>query len=375
LPFDFPNTPSNGQQIAGPNGGIYQWSASRGLWTIVAGSALGNASANNVGRNYVHNARFDVAQRGGGPYTQAIGYNYTLIDRWRTSGANDSFSFTQTQLSNANRAQIGDERAQSCLWNVFTGSAAAGSWHSIQHPIEWLWTLAGKTVTLSFWAQADRSLKLGVNLYLNPGSGGSPSAPGWAQPTGAVFNLTTAWQRFVYTFNVPSMAGVTRGTNGDDSTVIVFTYSCDPGFNIAAQLGNPGVQTGAVGLYGVQLEQGTTASPLDPISYADDFRHCLRFYQRNGTLYGLVTNASMIAVNWTPLVQMRAMPSVNMLTSTPYAETPPWTTAATGSGSAVNTGHATAGFGFDMQITGFSGLTPGGVAMLRYNQLEFVAEI
>ena len=75
--------------------------------------------------------------------------------------------------------------------------------------------LAGKTVTLSFWAKADANKNLSINSYQYLGSGGS----GYQLNTIQKFALTTSWQRFTKTFTCASVSGKTIGSSSFTSIV------------------------------------------------------------------------------------------------------------------------------------------------------------
>jgi hypothetical protein len=237
-------------------------------------------SANNIGRNLVHNPYFNVAQRGAGPWTAAG--NYTA-DRWQLSLSTDAASITIGSMTDTMRAQIGDEAALFYLQNVFTGNAAAGAFTRVNQNIENVARLSGKTLVLSFYAVAGAAgVKLGANAYQYFGSGGSPSTGGWALATGQQVTLATTWTRYTVTIPMPSMAGKTLGTNNDHSSQLYIYFSSGATNNAVG--GNIGVQSGTVQLWGVQLELGTQATPLEKIDPGDDLRRCQRFYQ--GGTYG-----------------------------------------------------------------------------------------
>jgi hypothetical protein len=44
--IDFPNSPTDGQQFAAPNGVTYVWSAATGLWSVAPGSPVGQCVEN-----------------------------------------------------------------------------------------------------------------------------------------------------------------------------------------------------------------------------------------------------------------------------------------------------------------------------------------
>ena len=262
----------------------------------VAG-ATGSA-VNNKGRNFVHNPLFNIWQRSGGPYTTD---GYTL-DRWKvTHSGSDTYSISRLTLTDADRAAIGDEAFQYALRNAFVGNAAAGSANFITHGIEDVRRLSGKTVTISFWARASAPLTLRGLLYQVMGTGGSPS-PG-VQVGTHDYAITTAWQRFTaWTIAIPSVSGMTTGTNGDSNTSLIFYYSSQGAF----------VQSGTIDITGIQIEPGTAATPLDKPEPEADFRNCERFYQIVGIYLGIfntgVGQAAGGSANFRTL--MRGAPSL-----------------------------------------------------------------
>jgi len=93
-----------------------------------------------------------------------------------------------------------------------TTSAASGQYNVTQR-IEDVQTLAGQTVTFSFYARrvSGSGTTLRLNAYQLFGSGGST----FTQPaTDIDFTVTNSdFQRFSYTFSMPAMAGKTIGTD------------------------------------------------------------------------------------------------------------------------------------------------------------------
>lgn len=262
MAFDFPNSPSTGQRVTGVGGIVYVWDGVK--WT----SSIGNLtvqSMGDIGRNLIHNPLFNVAQRGAGPW---IATAYTA-DRWGLYFLNGTAQVSI--LAEAAGAWVGDESGTNVLQCNFAGSATAGSTLQIYQPIEGVRRLSGKTVTASFWASASvAGLKLGLSLDQGFGTGGSPSAgvPGTVQAV----TLSTTPTRYSLTFNVPSVAGKTLGTNGNDATTFDFLYSSQA---VAAV----GVQSGIIQLWGVQLEVGSVATPLEKPDPRYDLANCQRFYQ------------------------------------------------------------------------------------------------
>jgi hypothetical protein len=259
----------------------------------------------NIGRNLLHNPLFNVAQRGAGPWSADSLYT---ADRWRTGVVLDAVSFVQGPLADTHRAAIGDEQAAYFLGNTFTGVAGATAYNLIAQRIENARRLAGKTVAVSFWAVATATPKLGVSLASIYGTGGSPSAPAFA--TSQSVTLSTTFARYSLTFAIPSSAGKTFGTNGDDSTQLAFYFSAGANNNVTA--GGIGVQSGTVSLWGVQLEIGSVVTPLDyGGSPQQQLANCLRFYQV-GTfeLWGYQVATGVVVVSNAFSDQMRATPTI-----------------------------------------------------------------
>jgi hypothetical protein len=307
--LDFPNNPSNGQVFQG-----LTWDGVK--WTNVG--AVSQASAfNDVGRNLLHNGLMNVQQRGVGGWT---GTTYT-VDRWQTVVVGSTGTTNLQALADADRAVIGDEQATIALQAVFTGTAGATDAVLFLQKVENVRRLANKTVTVSFWSNAGAALRLGVSLDQNFGSGGSPSAA--VLGNGVAVTLSGTWTRYTVSLVVPSIAGKTIGTNHDDNLELNLWFTAGSSFN--ARSGNVGVQSGAVNIWGVQLEIGTVATPLEKIDAQQDLAKCQRFYSIGSVrLLGGAYIANIVQAQWQSFpVQMRATPTI----------TPTWTTQSNCTGT------------------------------------------
>jgi hypothetical protein len=369
--FDFANSPTVGQVVS--NGGVsYTWDGAK--WAPTAAGATGVSSfntrtgavtlssgdvtgaltytpynstnpsgyqtaaqvatavapyANNDGRNLIHNALFNIAQRGTGPFNSG---GYTA-DRWNLALSVDTSSVNIAALGSTAITQIGDEAATNALSTTVAGNAGASAFTFVSHKIEDVRRLAGKTVTVSFWANAAGATKLGLNILQDFGSGGSPSGGVWM--TAVSFTLTGTWTRYSATFALPSIAGKVLGTNNNHLTNLAFWMSS--GSSSAAVAGNPGVQSGTINLWGVQLEIGSVATPLDyGGSPQQQLAECQRFYQTGSFTYGAYSQAGWGAQVGIMLpVCMRASPTIASNFSSAVNVTGQAITAAGASGVTV----------------------------------------
>lgn len=323
MALDFPNTPTLNQVFTAPNGAMWMWDGVK--WTAIA-SVSQYAANNNVGRNYIHNPLFNVAQRGAGPFTTGM---FTL-DRWQMAvvGAGGSMNVQQMQLVDVARAQIGDEQAAAYVYAQVTAGTNPTDYKLLQQKTEGVRRLAGKTVTVSFYAASSAGLPIGVNFQQDFGTGGSPSA--MVVVPGQAITLTTGWARYSATFTIPSIAGKTLGTAGDDGTTLVFWFSAGTNYNTNS--GSLGLRTQNVSLWGVQLEVGSVATPLEKPDPRYDLSNCSRFYQLypGWIMSGYAAAGNTIYTSLPMGTPMRATPTV-ALAGTSYSNASAMASAGGGS--------------------------------------------
>ena len=247
---------------------VWQWDGTK--WINI--SSVPNPvvpAFTDVGRNLIHNPLFIVTQRGTGPWT-VTGYT---TDRWMLAISGSSASVSVLAVSDGSRTAIGDEAASSQLSTVVTGTAGAGDYVQLLHRIEDIRRLAGKTVTVSFWAIASAGTpRIGVSFQQFFGAGGSSPVQGAGQSV----QISTTWARYSLTFNIASIIGLTVGA-GNLTQMQIF-LSAESSFSAAS--GGVGVQSATFTFWGVQLEVGSVATPLDyGGSPQQQLAECQRFYQ------------------------------------------------------------------------------------------------
>jgi hypothetical protein len=319
-------------------------SPSAGTFTNLTATGLISlpAATGNTGRNLIHNPLFRVQQRGVGPWTVA---GYTA-DRWlvSTGTAGGTRSITIVTTGDTALTAFGDEAAQYNLVYTFAGGSAAGDFDMIRQRIEGLHRTSNCTVTVSFSSFClSGTPKIGVSIWQNFGTGGSPSAT--LQPSGQSVTISTTAARYSLTFVVPSVVGKTFGTTANsDFTDLIFWFSSGGTFN--TQAGSIGVQSNTVHIYGVQLEIGSVATALEKPDPRNDLANCQRFYQTGQVYWAGYATASMIvnaSASW--IVTPRVAPQMAIATQASGNLTSPSmvgnTNTATGTGTATATGLTT----------------------------------
>jgi hypothetical protein len=216
-----------------------------------------------AGKNKVINGDFSIWQRGTS-FGLGIGTTYHA-DRWRSyrDGSGATLTVTREAFTPGAAPVAGYDAQYYIRWN----KSVAGSgetFSALQQPIEDVRTLAGQTVTVSFWAKADTNRNLGFGTYQVFGTGGS--SVNYTGPGGQA-NLTTSWQRFSATATLASMSGKTIGPN---SHLVV---NFDPPMNTTA----------VIDIWGVQLEAGPIATPFTTATgtIQGELAACQRYYYRN----------------------------------------------------------------------------------------------
>lgn len=139
--------------------------------------------------------------------------------------------------------------------------------------IEDVRTLAGKTVTLSFYAKADAVRNIAIDIGQYFGTGGStPVAPA----IGQIVSLSTTWKRYSVTGTLPSVSGKT--INATDSLLGVDIWF-DAGTGWATRSSSLGQQSGTFDIACIQLEEGSVATPFEELPIEISQTRVFRYYR------------------------------------------------------------------------------------------------
>jgi hypothetical protein len=233
--------------------------------TLVADSSTTTGLRYNAnfaaGKNAIINGDFRVWQRGT-TFTSPATNSYTA-DRWVTNQDGSGTVTVSQQSFTPGTAPVAGYEAPFFLRQAVT-AAGTTSFFQMQQKIEDVRTFANQTVTFSFWAKADSSRTGLVYWEQNFGSGGSATVQSTVFPAPA---LTTSWQRFTYTFTLPSISGKTIGTG-----------SC-----LIFYIRNGGTASGAnLDIWGAQLEVGSVATAFQTATgtIQGELAACQRYFFR-----------------------------------------------------------------------------------------------
>lgn len=162
------------------------------------------------GYNYIINPCFEVNQRG---VANSAVTNGLAVDMWRNLIAGSAMTVSQQAFALGQTDVPGEPK--NYLRAVVTSSAGSSNRGMIYHNIESVRTLAGQTVTASFYAKADAAKPIAVECTQVIGTGGSPSETVIGIGVNKV-TLSTSWTKYIVTFTVPSISGKTLGTDNND---------------------------------------------------------------------------------------------------------------------------------------------------------------
>jgi hypothetical protein len=282
-----------------------------------------SGSNNQTMRNRIINGAMTIDQRNAGASVTAsttAAFVYTL-DRWAYA-ASQASKFTVQQDAGAVTPPAGF----SDYLGVTSSSAysvTSSDYFLLQQPIEGFnvsdlgfGAADASTITVSFWVRSSLTGTFGGALQ--------NSAQNRSYPFSYTISAANTWEQKSVT-----IAGDTTGTwlktNGAGMTLV---FSLGMGSSNSGTAGSwqaSGVQsaTGATSVVGtsgatfyitgVQLEEGTAASPFENRLYGTELSLCYRYYFRNqsGTLYGrygmgVATSSTNMKLNIVLPVTMRS---------------------------------------------------------------------
>jgi len=220
-----------------------------------------------AGKNKVINGDFSVWQRGTS-FSNPADSTFSA-DRWISfyNGTGATRTISQ-QTFTPGTAPVAGCEGQYFYRYAISAAGTGNTYNIFDQRIEDVRTFAGQTITVSFYAKADAARIVSVNPYQFFGTGGSSEITITAQNA----SLTTSWQRFSFTFAIPSIAGKTVGTG----SYLVLRFS------------QPSGVTMTLDYWGVQAEAGSTATNFTTATgtIQGELAACQRYYYRMTSNWG-----------------------------------------------------------------------------------------
>jgi hypothetical protein len=245
-------------------------------------------------RNKLINGDFRVWQRG--TSFSAISPQY-IADRWLVQHAAAALTCAYTRQTTSSFG------ISAYYLRIARTAGTSVTVHQLSQRIEGARTFAGKKVTVSITAQdATAATVLNVGLRQVFGTGGSPTAA--VNLTNQNITLSGTVTTYALTFDVPSVASATFGSNGDDYLELVINLPLAANFQ--------------VDLLKAQVEEGTVATTFEDRPIGLELSLCKRYFYNflNGAAPRWVgvagTTTAYSRLGGPHPVPMRAAPVVSM---------------------------------------------------------------
>ncbi len=239
-------------------------------------------------RNRIINGQFDIWQRGttfSGPtgFTGG-GAVFLAADRWNSSARGGApavpiGNVTVNQIDQvtflAGQPEVPDNPTFYLQRQVVIVGGGPTDASILGALIEDVRTFNGQRVTLSFWAKGDIPGVLAVNMGQRFGAGGSL---GNITPEES-FSVSPTWQKYVFFFDVPSIAGKTIGAApGGGLQVRIYSHAGNAVFTSGLSIN----YTGNFCITNVQLEEDEVTDPnFEVRPFALELRLAQRYFEVN----------------------------------------------------------------------------------------------
>jgi hypothetical protein len=225
----------------------------------LAASAYASGFTNNyfAGKNKIINGDMNIWQRGT-TVTDPAGGTF-LADRFYISydgTAPTSRTYSQQTFALGTAPVAGYEGK--FFARVAVTTKGSNTRTGLIQSMESVRTFAGQTVTISFWAKCDSARTGSIVVIQNFGTGGSPSSS--VTVTDSAVSYSSSWARYSLTVAIPSIAGKTLGTAGNDYLSIQFILL-------------PMVLLSIFGAYRSKLGQSQRRSKLLPVQSVENWRY------------------------------------------------------------------------------------------------------
>lgn len=336
--------------------------------TFVAGTVLRATDVNEYltsSKNVLINGAYEINQRA---FTSTTTFGAYGFDRWLLTSSGGTATYSAQTMNPGDIIGAGGE------WTNFarmltSGQSAAGDYAQIQQRVEDVKTLAGQTVTFSFWAKAATGTpKISIELVQNFGAAGSSDV----QVNAGAVTISTSWARYSVSAALPSVAGKT--INAGNYLRAVFWFSA--GTTFAARTNSIGAQNNTFDIWGVQLEEGAVATPFarNANSFQGELAACQRYACVIGTgAIGKALSSTLAQFGFTFPVEMRTAPvsgGVSLTSNISFVEM----NVSARTGTAINSFDNASTTGAIITLLS-SGLTAPNMCAVTQNKILVTAEL
>lgn len=236
---------------------LMRWNAAQSKWVAIASGTAGSGSGRN--RNFLINGNFDIWQRNGSPWSIPVGFAFYTADRWKVNNYSGNAGATVAQRVSV----LGVAGAPAGARYALQVSPAAGNTQTgIIDSVENVATLAGQTVTLSWWARLPSGGSNAIHVIFQQ-QYGNASAPPDTTTTTSSQSLSSTWTRYSATVTLPAISNYGSIVVGSDDLHVELRLEASSPVQIAQ----------------VQLEPGSTATTYDMMPLALEFLACQRYYE------------------------------------------------------------------------------------------------
>jgi hypothetical protein len=230
-----------------------------------------------AGKNKIINGDFRFNQRNWTSSTASGTYGY---DRWKQINSDGTVTMS-AQAFTPGTAPVAGYEASNFMRIVTSGQTSVNAFAFPLQGIEDVRTLAGQTITISFWAKTTSGTpKVAVEMENSYGTGGSPSSN--VQTYFGQVTLSTSWARYSVTGTMPTLTGKTLGTTANTSATFLGLW-VSGGSTFNSRTGSLGIQNNTFDFWGVQVEYGSTATAFQTATgtIQGELAACQRYYWRS----------------------------------------------------------------------------------------------
>jgi hypothetical protein len=259
-------------------------------------------------RNAIINGDFRINQRGFTSVTANATYGF---DRWFLINAGDGTkTYTPNSFAPGNAISGYEPINYARIVNASQTNASVAS--CLGQRIEDVRTFAGQTITISFWARATSgtpSVAIEFSQRFNSSAD--------VNHTPSKVQISTTWQRYSLATTLPSITGKTIGSN---SNLQLYIWT-SAGSDYNSRTNTLGIQNNTFEFWGVQVEEGSIATPFEQRPLTVETQLCQRYFQVPQSLQAFYYNASNSSAHVALPVAMRTVPQLAVTGATVFQHT------------------------------------------------------